>query len=307
MSPNGDSMSHIYDTIPRSEDLPPLPAGIEVVIARTWATDAEKSKRCARTPQFDDQTVLVLLGPNAQSRRAARSHAARYMHAEIGIHQVPCDVAVDTWIGDLLCTDGRFMTSIVVTSPQDKGQPGKWMGRLIARMKDEPGQHFEAAIAVGASPTEWWSMGVSAVVRSDSGREVHDALIIFDLLASMSAPEMVGAFDSNDLHTVLGSPGDTLALAEGIWKSADDTFWIDPVIGQFSKGGETLVLVIATGFPRFKSFMELLQQIRQMIGEHGTVLFLWTEGTMERVCMSQQFIPFHVLIRSVPPRHNCLE
>ncbi len=300
-------MSHIYDTIPWSEDLPPLPAGVEVVIARTWATDAEKSKRCARTPQFDDQTVLVLLGPNAQSRRAARSHAARYMHAEIGIHQVPCDVAVDTWIGDLLCTDGSFMTSIVVTSPQDKGQPAEWMGSLIARMKDEPRQHFEAAIAVGARPTEWWSTGVSAVVRSDSGRETHDALIVFDMLASLSAPEMIGAFDSNDMHTVLGNPGDTLMLAEGIWKSADDTFWIDPVLAQLPIGGETLVLVIATGFSGFNSFMELLQQIRQMIGERGTVLFLWTEGTVERVSMSQQFISFHVLIRSVPPRHNCLE
>lgn len=288
----------MYQTVPRSLDLPPLPADIEVVIARTRATDEEQSKLNGRTPHVDDQTVLVLLCPDAQSRRAVRSRVARYMNAEIEIYQVPSNVSVDAWLGDLLRAEGRYMTSMVLTSPQGNARSAELVIDLITRMMKEPGHHFEVAIAVSANPAVWRSTGVRAVVGCDAGREVHDALIIFDMLASLSAPEMIGAFDNNDLNTVLGNPGDSLMLVEGIWKSVDETICVGPMLAQQPSENETMVLVITTGFLRFKSFAKLMHQIRQMIGEKGTVLSLWTEGLVEKVSMSQQFVPFYVLIRS---------
>ncbi len=294
-------MSHMYQTVPRSQDLPTLPAGIEVIIARTRATDDERSKPYGRTPHVDDQTVLVMLGPDAQSRRAVRSHFARYMNAEIDILQVPSNVSVDAWLGDLLFADGCFMTSMVLTLPQGNAWSSNGIVDLIHRVNSKPGQCLEVAIAVSASLQGWQFTGVRAVVQCDGGREAHDALIIFDLLASFSAPEMIGAFDTHDMNAVLGDLGDSLMLVEGIWNSADETICIDPVLAQLSKGSEIMVLVLTTGFPRFKPFAQLMHQIRHMVGENGTVLSLWTEGLAERVSMSQQFIPFYVLIRSTPP------
>jgi len=209
-----------------AEPLPPLPAGIEILVSEARLPLQPTGMEEAGGHML---TVLLSFDPTEAERRAARALAASFIAAACSFEQAPSAVDVGTWLADTLHHLPASSVCLVIALPDHSAETERWLCEFLDCARRTGHHDVELAVAVASNPSDWSACSFDGFVSAEPIQREPDALRMFEILAGLMAPGYLCAIDSYDLQGCLGTALQPARLLDAIWLRESRTLvWGSP-------------------------------------------------------------------------------
>ena len=187
-----------------ASELPPMNR-IEVLIAEA---QLEHGEYC-NPPDLSTERLLTLcvsFDPTPAVRRSARSMAATFVTAACSFEQPSEGSPNGIGALRLLMNHSAAAVSLVVALPDEYDlEVERQVDNFLDYLRTRSGHNLQLAVAVTVSPAKWAACAFDGFVLSSHINGVGDGLAMFNMLASLMAPDYLCPFDAGDILGCIGS------------------------------------------------------------------------------------------------------